>query len=94
MEWEVEVDSWNEDNAHGNTKYADALASALKLPTMSGFRYYNDANVSHEGYRAAYWSASVSGTKARFLYFFSDAIDSDLSTNRAFGHTVRCIKDQ
>jgi hypothetical protein len=39
MEWEVEVDSWNEDNAHGNTKYADALASALKLPTMSGFRY-------------------------------------------------------
>ena len=94
MEWEVEVDSWNEDNAHKNTKYADALASTLKLTTMSGYRnHYPYGLVRDEGYGTAYWSASVDGAKARNLYFVLKAIYTDDRTERAFAFTVRCIKD-
>jgi hypothetical protein len=39
-----------------------------------------------------YWGSAVSGTSARFLYFYS-SYASMLDYNRARGFSVRCLKD-
>ena len=86
-EWNAERASWT--NSGQNS--AGAFASPLKLP-MAGSRAYNLGNFGEVGSGGSYWSSTVSGTSSRYLYFISS--DASLYTaNRAFGFTVRCIKD-
>ncbi len=84
-EWTEEVESWTSQNASG------AYGSVLKLP-MAGSRNYSNGSFYFAGIGGNYWSSTVSGTSARYLHFFS----SDASMNpslRAYGSSVRCIKD-
>ena len=93
MEWEVEVDSWNADNAHDSTTSVDALASSLKLP-MSGYRLNSKGGVyNKKGSYGSYWSASVSGGFGRNLSFDSSAVHPKYSSGRAYGYSVRCKRD-
>ena len=68
----------------------ETYESALKL-SSAGRRYYFNGllNSGADGY---YWSSTVSGTDARNLRFFSTAASTD-TRNRAFGFTVRCLKN-
>jgi uncharacterized protein (TIGR02145 family) len=90
-EWKVEVDSWN------GTTSDDALANTLKLP-MSG-RHNNNGGIAFGGSHGAYWSANVDDStspsnRARNLYFKAwSAVISNDSSPKAFGFSVRCIKD-
>jgi hypothetical protein len=68
----------------------DGAFSALKLP-LAGRRYDNGA-LRSVGSNGGYWSSTVSGTSARFLYFHSSNAGMG-NLNRAYGHSVRCIKD-
>ena len=58
----------------------------------SGGRDSNSGDPLFVGSGGAYWSSSVSGSNARFLYFYSSNAYLH-SNNRARGYAVRCIKD-
>ncbi len=83
-EWNDERLSWSEDNASG------AFASPLKLP-VAGFRDHF-GSFGHVASFGHYWSSTIDGNNSRRLYFGSDF--TMVSSNfRAFGHSVRCIKE-
>jgi uncharacterized protein (TIGR02145 family) len=84
-EWDAERLSWASNDAAG------AFGSPLKL-TMAGWRHHFTANLTNVGTGARYWSGTVNGTD-------SDALGFDTGTAfvsggvRAYGFSVRCIKD-
>ncbi|MCX5637116.1 MAG: hypothetical protein NTX52_05420, partial [Planctomycetota bacterium] len=84
-EWETERTSWSQQS------YAGALASPLKL-TAAGFRNSSNATTGGVGSSGSYWSSTVSGTSASYLYFVSNSANIR-SNNRAYGFSVRCLKD-
>jgi hypothetical protein len=77
--------SWSSNNSAG------AFASPLKLP-VAGYRYGSDGWLYDVGSNGGYWSSTFSGAISRFLSFgSSDAFMYD--GVRAFGFSVRCIKE-
>jgi len=84
-EWEEERQSWSSSNASG------AYASPLKLP-MAGRRDASFGSLYSVGSFGGYWSSSVSGSNARYLFFNSSSAGM-LSYTRAYGFAVRCLKD-
>ena len=84
-EWEAERTSWSSNNEAG------AFASPLKLP-VAGIRNYSDGTLINVGSSGYYWSSTVNGAYARNLVFFSS--NAFMSSDyRAFGFSVRCLKD-
>jgi uncharacterized protein (TIGR02145 family) len=84
-EWEAERTSWSSNNAAG------AFASPLKLP-VAGIRYSSDGSLLNVGSYGSYWSSTVDGTNSRYLYFNSSSAYMN-SYSRAYGRSVRCLKD-
>ena len=84
-EWEAERTSWSSNNAAG------AFASPLKLP-VAGCRNYSNGSLYTVGSYGSYWSSTVDGTYSRLLNFTSSNAYMD-SSYRAFGFSVRCLKD-
>ena len=83
-EWVAERLSWSSQNAAG------AFASPLKLPA-AGIRRFNDGGFDLVNTGGRYWSSTVSSPYSRYFYFDSNA---DMFTDaRAYGASVRCIKD-
>lgn len=83
-EWDAEDADFSSNNAAG------AYNSNLKLPVAGG--RYSDGMLDLVGSGGYYWSSTVSGPSARFLHFgSSDAYMTSLF--RAYGFSVRCIKD-
>jgi uncharacterized protein (TIGR02145 family) len=77
--------SWSVNTSVG------AFASPLKW-TMADYRLLNNGtlyNVFSDGY---YWSSTVSGTYSRSLTFNISNAGMD-ANDRAYGFTVRCIKE-
>ena len=68
-----------------------AFNSALKLP-VAGYRNYSTGALTTVGSYGAYWSSTVSGSNARLLRFYSSAASVNAG-NRAYGFSVRCIKE-
>ncbi len=86
IEWETVRTSWNENNAVG------AFDSPLKL-VVAGGRLANNGALSNESNYGYYWSSSVyDGSRARYLRIYSGGASME-SLHRAFGFSVRCIKD-
>jgi uncharacterized protein (TIGR02145 family) len=84
-EWDAERLSWSSNNAAG------AFASPLKLP-VAGARFY-DCGLLHEvGYQGYYWSSTVNITNSDYLFFYSSYAKME-NMFRAWGFSVRCIKD-
>jgi hypothetical protein len=76
--------SWSSNNAQG------AFASALKLP-VAGFRSSN-GSIGTVGTNGRYWSSTVFGVYSRALNISS--IGAGMTNDfRAFGSSVRCLKD-
>ena len=84
-EWEAERQSWSSNNSAG------AYTSPLKLP-VAGRRTYVDGSLFNVGSFGFYWSSSVDGTSASFLYFLSSYAFVS-SYYRAYGFSVRCLED-
>jgi hypothetical protein len=79
--------SWVGQNAAG------AFASPLKLP-MAGLRYYSNGLVDEEGVYGNYWSSTIAAnTASSSLRFYSSGVLGGLAKARAFGYSVRCIKN-
>jgi hypothetical protein len=74
-----------------NNNAAGAFASPLKLP-LAGYRSRSSGSLANVGTNGFYWSSTVSSTSASNLSFLSS--NAYMNTfNRAFGYSVRCIKD-
>ena len=83
---------WNTaDATTGWDNSTDTYDSALKLPS-SGFRSRSNGTLYNQGTSGDCWSSSVSGTGASGLYF-SSTVASTYNDHRAYGFTVRCLKD-
>jgi len=80
-----ELTSWSPNNSSG------AIASPLKLPS-AGRRYGSSGALNDVGSTGYYWCSTVSGTYARFLYFYSSNAFM-YNSNRANGMSVRCLRD-
>ena len=77
--------SWTANNSSG------AFASPLKLP-LAGWRGFSDGSLGDVSVGGSYWSSTINGTRTRNLLFgiVNAGIYYDL---RAYGFSVRCIKD-
>ena len=83
-ELDAERATWSSNSSAG------AFASPLKVP-LAGLRYI-DGSLYVVGSSGYYWSSTVSGTNAFNLSFNSG--DAYISfNNRAYGFSVRCLKD-
>ena len=69
----------------------ETFTSDLKLPS-TGYRNRVDGLLNIQGTIGYYWSSAVNGTGARHLYFASAAANMD-GNHRAYGFSVRCLKD-
>jgi hypothetical protein len=86
-ELEAERLTWGGQNAAG------AFASPLKLP-MAGLRGYSNGLVDEVGVNGNYWSSTIAATIASSALRFSTSnLFGGLVKARAFGYSVRCIKD-
>ncbi len=84
-EWDAERVSWASNNAAG------AFGSVLKL-TVGGYRDRSSGSLYTVGGGGSYWGSTVNGVGARGLGFGSS--DASMRSNdRAYGCSVRCIKD-
>ena len=84
-ELDAERLSWSVSSSVG------AFASPLKLP-MAGGRNDGSGSLDAVGTNGRYWSRAVSGATSRDLYFYSSGAAMS-TTNRAYGFSVRCLKD-
>ncbi|MCU6167975.1 hypothetical protein, partial [Enterobacter roggenkampii] len=83
--------TWNNTNGRGYEIKPDGATTTLFLPA-SGNRSGNGLLYS-QGSGGLYWSVSVAGTYAYYLYISSDlVIPADSSYGRSSGFTLRCIK--
>jgi hypothetical protein len=86
-EWNTERLSWISSNAAG------AYASPLKLP-MAGLRLLESGIIETNSGDGRYWSSTISIANSNYLYFGSDYAGVDPTEGlRAYGFSVRCIKD-
>ena len=85
MELDAERAHWSSQNAAG------AYASVLKLP-MTGYRVYT-GSISDVGTGSYSWSSTVSYNSKSYYLYFSSSEASTSTTFRAFGVSVRCIKN-
>jgi uncharacterized protein (TIGR02145 family) len=84
-EWESERSSWSSHYSAG------AFTSPLKL-IAAGYRYPNNGTVYNSGSLGFYWCSTVDGSNACHLYFSNGYIRMD-NVDRAYGLSIRCIKD-
>ncbi len=84
-EWTAERLGW------GSNDSAGAFTSSLKL-TAAGNRGYVDGSIASVGAGGGYWASTINGTNSRYLSF--SGAGSDMFNNgRAYGFTVRCVKN-
>jgi uncharacterized protein (TIGR02145 family) len=83
IEWNNESASW--------TNITQAFDSQLKV-TMQGDRSSSNGSIVVVGEWGSFWTSTISGTSAYRVYFGSGGKGSD-AFNRAWGFTVRCIKN-
>jgi len=84
-ELDAERQSWSSNDASG------AANSPLKLRVL-GSRRYSSGSIMDVGSKGFFWSSTVGGTYSRCLYFTGHGAMMT-SMHRAFGFSVRCIKD-
>ena len=77
--------TWSSNNSAG------AFASTLKL-TVAGLRYRDDGSIGSVGTYGSYWASVITSTSSYYLYFNSSSADTG-TYSRAYGLSVRCIKD-
>jgi uncharacterized protein (TIGR02145 family) len=82
-EWDAELMSWSQHNSVG------AFASPLKLPN-AGRRVGSHGGIG--GDLGECWSSTIAGTSA-YRINFNSGYASVTGLDRAYGQSVRCIKD-
>jgi hypothetical protein len=71
---------------------ATAFASTLKIPT-GGYRGYTITNIYAAGADSWYWSSTPSGSRGIGVWIRPATISDSYADTRAWGTSVRCIKN-
>ena len=87
---QTELQAETTDN--GVTNSASAFTNFLKLPS-AGYRDYFDGSMFGVGSWGNLWSSSASGSSASHLFFDSGSADWYSYDYRAYGLSVRCLRD-
>jgi len=82
----------NEKQSWGSQNTAGAFASPLRL-VMAGTRHFQDGTIQLVGSYGFYWSATVGGSTGSWYLLFSNGSVGNVIDVRAFGLSVRCLKD-
>jgi uncharacterized protein (TIGR02145 family) len=88
-EWIAEHATWSSNN------YDGAFASRLKLPAP-GFRHRTGGGMNRVGTEGSYWSSTSGGGEFSKVLVTRDPALRNIvlhSLQRAYGFSVRCIKD-
>ena len=78
--------------AAGITNDTTAYSSSLKLP-LAGNRHSGGGGLGSQGSYGYYWSSSPVSTYAYYLFFYSGGVYPADYGYRAYGFSVRCLKD-
>jgi hypothetical protein len=78
-------ESWSNNNSSG------AFTSSLKL-TLTGGRS-SGGSLGGESNLGRYWSSTISGNSSRYLRIDINSQTSLSTQSRAYGWSVRCIKN-
>jgi uncharacterized protein (TIGR02145 family) len=87
VELDAERASWSQNNGDG------AFASPLKLP-KAGYRNFSPGFLNLVGTYGSYWSSSVVGTFSASSLDFDSSSAVMFTSSRAFGLSVRCLKNR
>lgn len=80
-------------DAEGITDNATAYASNLKIPA-GGWRATNSPAIASAGTSSWYWSSKASGSNgAKGIWIQSSSVRKSYEDARAYGTSVRCVKD-
>lgn len=85
-EWEIERAAFSSSNTDG------AFASPLKLAVPGRRNFSSSATIWSVGTEGYYWSSTFSGAFIRFFNVYSTNAQIN-NARRAYGYSVRCIKD-
>ena len=86
-ELDAERVSWSSQNSSG------AFASPLKLP-LAGFRTNSTGSLTNVSVYGQYWSSTIDGANSRYLLLVNGSAGAPIySSGRAYGFSVRCIKE-
>jgi hypothetical protein len=61
--------------------------------SAAGYRNCNNGTLNSTGLRSYCWSASPYSRYAYYLYFINNDLRPSENCNRAYGHSVRCVKE-
>ena len=86
-EWYQETQTWSSKDA------SSAFNSVLKM-SIPGYRNYSNSNFMKVGLEACYWTGSAIQTSAHSMDLYQHLIYPNEKSSRAYGFSVRCIKDQ
>ena len=76
--------------------YAGSKRSLDSLMPLAGQRDYLSSNVMEQGSIANYWSSTKDFSSSNYSYYFgstSTTWSTDYSMTRAYGFSVRCLKN-
>jgi len=85
-EFNTERTSWSSNNSSG------AFNSPLKLP-LAGARRHDTGALLNVGSSGIYWSKNFNFGSSQAM-FFTNSDANSFNYNRAYGFSVRCIKDE
>ncbi|MDR0833534.1 MAG: fibrobacter succinogenes major paralogous domain-containing protein [Candidatus Symbiothrix sp.] len=83
------ANSWSWDTK-GYKIMPDGTTTTLFLPA-AGYRIYSNGALARVGTYGYYWSATVYGRNAHYLYFTSTGVYPVYTDYRANGFSVRCV---
>ncbi len=75
---------------YGNT--AETNGNKVFFPA-AGYRSYGNGSADVRGDNGGYWSSSVNGSSAWRLNFYDDGLVRSINLDRAYGRSVRCVKE-
>jgi len=82
---------WDDLNGISGRYFGDGT-NKLFLPA-AGNRGHNTGEVLYSGEGGGYWSCTVGGVSARYLYFYGGNVGVSYGYIRAVGFSVRCVSE-
>lgn len=82
------------DNVYKGMNFSDKFGSYQTIwYPAPGSRAEFDGRLLHVAYYGSYWSASTYGQQANVLCIYDDGFVGSLNSSRAYGSSVRCVKE-
>ncbi len=91
-EWKIACDTISGTSCANNSTTVTNMQAKLRLP-FAGYRNRNTGYYFNQSTYAYYWSSSPNTTNGYDLYFSTSYIHPANINYRAFGFSVRCIKN-